>query len=263
MLTRAIETYINAPEHGDVKYRILRRAMRLADGKPVRSRFGPLMRIQAGDLTNFFCISGPPGMDYEDVYLEVSKLRPGMAFLDVGANAGLFSMVAAHALKGSGPVLAFEPSLRSYCNLVHNAELNGIGNFYPFRAAIGDNDLLATFSEGSEKHSGKAHLDPSGSATVLQSAFSTLLPLVDAIVGDRECLIKIDVEGAEGAVVNSMLEFISRPQVRKVIVEVDDEYLRRFGSSPEAIYEAMARAGLTPTLGIGIRPHFNEIFVRK
>jgi FkbM family methyltransferase len=260
MMNRLVEWYISTPEHRR-KYSILRRALRLVDGRPIRSRYGVLLRSESWDNTNFYAISGDPKVDYADVYEEVRGIRPGMAFIDIGANAGVFSMVAAKLLNGTGPIVAFEPSLSNFFKLIHNASLNRVENFFPFRLAIGAATELTSFSEDAT-HSGKAHLDSKGASTVLQASFADILSLVEAIVADREIFIKIDVEGAEALIVKSLGRLLYSEKVRKVIVEIDRQYLGRLGSSADEIYALMDAAGLQPRRGLGSRDHFNEIFER-
>ena len=51
-------------------------------------------------------------------------LRPGDTFIDVGANIGFFSLMAARLVGQAGKVLAFEPN-RSVCKrLRHACEMN-------------------------------------------------------------------------------------------------------------------------------------------
>ena len=51
-------------------------------------------------------------------------LRPGDVFVDVGANIGYFSVLAASAVGDEGAVFAFEPDADNFRLLQANAELN-------------------------------------------------------------------------------------------------------------------------------------------
>lgn len=252
--------HIRLPNHPG-KYRVARALMSLAKGSAVRSAYGVKMRCDAADPTNFFAISGVPNVDYDDVFREVSRLVPGMAFIDIGANAGLFSLVAAQRLGKSGAVIAFEPSQTMYATLVGNAALNAVSNFFPFRVALGNDTALAKFAQDDD-HSGKSHLDPLGDATVFQSRFSDLRAVVEAIVADREIMIKIDVEGAEGIVIESIRPLLSSDRVTTVIVEIDETNLARFSTNCVDLYEVMQSCGFRPDRGRTTALHFNEIFRR-
>jgi FkbM family methyltransferase len=56
----------------------------------------------------------------------VRSFRPGEVFYDVGANTGLFSLMAGRLHGPAVPVYAFEPSYSSYEALVRNVVLNGL-----------------------------------------------------------------------------------------------------------------------------------------
>lgn len=263
MLTTMLDWYIKQPLHVG-KYKVLRALFALFDGSVLRSRYGPWIRLKAADYTNRVAISGcGPGVaDYDDVFGEVSSLKPGMAFVDVGANIGLFSLVASERVGSTGVVLAFEPSFPLFKGLVENADLNRVRNLYPFNAAMGSSVGIVRFSAGKENHSGVGRLNPEGDSSVLQVDLSSMLTVVDAVIGDREITIKIDVEGAECIVVQSMQQLIVRPQVRTIIVEINATHLAKFGAKAEQIYESMASAGYAPRRGLGAAKHYNEIFDR-
>ena len=52
------------------------------------------------------------------MYVAQLLLRPGDCFVDVGANAGVFSLAAAAFVGDTGHVIAFEPSSREYASLL-------------------------------------------------------------------------------------------------------------------------------------------------
>lgn len=237
------------------------KALRRVRGKPVLSRYGVKMRVR-NDWTNTLCITGLSPRDYDDVYHALDRLEPGMAFVDIGANAGLFSMVAGLRVGADGAVLAFEPSPEIFADLVDNSRLNELRNFYPFNAAVGDALGIARFSRPSPTHSGGAHLDPAGAMTVPVISFEVMMPLFEALIGERRTVIKIDVEGAEELVTSSIEKILSKRQVECCIVEIDNNHLSRFGHSAESIYRRMAAAGLTPEHGFDPSQHYNEVFVR-
>src|SRR5437773_2477490 len=53
-------------------------------------------------------------------------LRPGMTFVDAGANEGVYTVFAARKVGGEGLVWAFEPRLRELDRLRPNLDLNGL-----------------------------------------------------------------------------------------------------------------------------------------
>lgn len=262
MFASLVSHLIGLPEFKG-KGTAIRQALRLIDGQAVRSRYGPLMRVRAGDLTNFFCISGRNASEYGDVYEELTRsLKPGMAFLDIGANVGLFSLIASRIVGASGVVVAFEPSLSVFSDLVGNAALNGLRNFFPFNLAISKTTSLTRFQSGSTSHTGVGHISESGDIAVLQVDLGDMTPLLDTLLGDRPIVMKIDVEGAEAWVLEGLRSFLATHNVVKAVVEISPDQLARFGSTPEDVYQAFEAAGFTGQLGRGARTHYNEVFVR-
>jgi FkbM family methyltransferase len=65
-------------------------------------------------------------------------LRPGDVFVDVGANIGLFTLIAACSVGPAGRVIAFEPTSVTYARLVDNVRLKGFSNVRCVNSALSD-----------------------------------------------------------------------------------------------------------------------------
>src|SRR3546814_3710749 len=94
---------INAYLHGlpsfRGKWRLLQWMEPLLRGTPVRSHYGPVqLRLYPGDRTNRHCILGTYNNVVPD---EVERLEEGDCFIDVGANCGLFSIMAGQDRKST------------------------------------------------------------------------------------------------------------------------------------------------------------------
>jgi FkbM family methyltransferase len=136
--------------------------------------------------------------DYEPYVTALFRkiLRPGMAVLDLGANIGFLSLLAASLVGPEGHVFAVEPNPRNTRLLEASRRENGFGNITILQvAASSAHGLLvlnASFSNGTTS----ALPDTAGSIfaaeTVPALRIDALLP-----VDRRIDLIKIDVEGAE------------------------------------------------------------------
>jgi FkbM family methyltransferase len=123
------------------------------------------------------------------VIQSLELVRPGDVVLDCGAHHGVIAGMVAKVVGPRGHVYAFEPSLIG-CDLVElNAALNGLDNVTAVRAAVNDRRGSARFNERAARL-GSDHFD------------SVEVPriVLDDYAGVRPRLVKIDVEGAEGAV---------------------------------------------------------------
>src|SRR5262249_21752532 len=125
-------------------------------------------------------------------------LRPGMCFVDVGANWGFFSLVAAHVVGTRGRVISLEPDPRMFARLQSNITRNHLNQVQIFELAAADCDNAWTLSLQDES---VLHLGTSRFIQVPADAGSTctvhsrpLDPLLNEAKIETVDLVKIDVE---------------------------------------------------------------------
>jgi FkbM family methyltransferase len=128
-----------------------------------------------------------------------SRVRPGMTVIDVGANVGYYTMLAAAELGGSGRVIAFEPAPQNVGLLHYNAQLNGFENVVEVHpVGLADrNRLMALDMHGSNGMllDFRDDLNLLGGRTLVRCA------MLDQLLNlERLDILKIDVEGTEGLV---------------------------------------------------------------
>src|SRR5208282_5758959 len=68
------------------------------------------------------------------------RLRPGMTFIDVGANKGDFTLLAARLVGESGTVISIEPEPENHSMLLRSIELNGYANIRVMHVALSDRE---------------------------------------------------------------------------------------------------------------------------
>ncbi|MFS8913666.1 FkbM family methyltransferase [Synechococcus sp. B60.1] len=76
-----------------------------------------------------------------------SYLKPGMMFIDVGANVGLYTLVAAQAVGTKGKVIAFEPTQSCVEILKHNVSVNRLSQVTINPYAVGSESGQTYFLE--------------------------------------------------------------------------------------------------------------------
>jgi FkbM family methyltransferase len=150
-------------------------------------------------------------------------LRPGMGVLDLGANIGYFTMLAAALVGADGHVLAFEPNPRNTRLLEASRRANGFGQVTVCQAAAGPRvGLLALHRTHSNGTTSALPDDPRGmpGAILAEMGAADLVPCLppDALVpaGRRIDLVKVDVEGAEYLALSGCAAILARD--RPVIV---------------------------------------------
>ncbi len=136
-----------------------------------------------------------------------AQLRAGHSVVDVGANFGYYTLLAADAVGPGGRVATFEPNPRMFELLTASVAINGYrGRVQVHQVALDEQEGTVTFWAKDRETGGSSLHQPSDvsltalhdSATSMQVQAVTL----DAVLADWECvhLLKLDAEGgrAEG-----------------------------------------------------------------
>lgn len=171
--------------------------------------------------------------------LLVDSLQPGAVFLDVGANLGYFSLLAADRVGPAGRVVAIEPDPANFLLLERSIAHNGLNAIVePHRVALSDRNEEARLYL-SEDNLGDHQVFATGDSR--QSVPVTLrrgAELLDG-AGGRLDLVKVDTQGSEFGVVAGLLPLLVRCRPR-LIVELTPLSLRQCGSSGRAMIELLA-----------------------
>jgi FkbM family methyltransferase len=132
-------------------------------------------------------------------------LQPGMVVVDVGANIGFYTLMAAARVGPSGRVIAFEPSVENCELLKMSLTANNFQHVAVHQVAVADEDGMVGFHMGSSNGS------------ILRADRGPLPFQVPSVRLDnllhnepRIDLIKMDIEGAEGLALAGMKQLISR-----------------------------------------------------
>ena len=179
-----------------------------------------------------------------DPELDLTRLlvEPGDLFVDVGANVGLFALVAAAKVGPGGRVIACEPAPRIRAMIERNAGLNGFGWLQTHGVAVADRSGSAEFVIFDGDGSGLSSFQPASrdGGTVETVAVTTLDELVPAREASRLSLLKIDVEGAEARVLSGARRLLDCA-TPDILIEVEPAHLSRQGTSASEL-RAIAEA---------------------
>lgn len=173
------------------------------------------------------------------------QIRPGMVVFDVGANIGHFTLLAAKRVGLSGRVHAFEASAAEYRKLSANIAVNRLSNVVANPTAVCERSGTATFHICSV---GRGLYNSLGTpiqttATSVEVPCVSLDAYLDAAQVTRVDVLKIDVEGAEPAVLRGAASLLSRPDAPIVVCEFCDATLRGMGSSSAELRKAFENLG--------------------
>ena len=163
-------------------------------------------------------------------------LKPGDIFLDIGANIGYFSLLAAKH-EPTARIISFEPVSTVFKMLEENISRNDAKNVEALNAGVGEKKEEREIYLSGEDNIGMSSFQKPGNysgktervkvITVDEWFKSSGLAKVD--------LIKLDVEGSELAAVKGMtmtLQNFKPP----VIIEINPDTLLLFGHKPADIF---------------------------
>lgn len=159
-------------------------------------------------------------------------IGPGDTVLDIGANPGFFSLLAAARVSSSGRVIAFEP-IASVRALEANVARNGFADVRIRDEAASKRRATLRIIEGPAAHQG---LSSRRQLDEVAGFFEVTAITLDDLQ-EEKCplrLDKIDVEGADLLVLEGAAGVIARDRPH-LIIESTDEYLRAFERSAEAL----------------------------
>ena len=174
-------------------------------------------------------------------------LRAGDVFVDVGANIGLFSLIAADRVGTLGTVYAFEPCRKTFQRLVENTELNHFRNIQCFRLALSDERGESPFYASEDGFDAWNSFAPpiqgkSFSKEMIPCETWDRFAHTHDLVG-RVTMMKIDVEGWESRVLKGARESFSREDAPLLQVEFTDKTAASAGSSCMELYHTLRDFG--------------------
>ena len=212
-------------------------------GETVNACEGFLIRVDPADYAVGHTVART-GSYEPDVSATLRQLLPrGATFVDIGANIGWFSLLAASLVGPTGRVIAIEPNPRNVALLRQSAKDNGFDNIDVVAVALGERPGAAALeTDGSN---GRLIPVDGPPAQAVEASFVVATYPLDTVLHEvgagRVDAIKIDVEGAEPLVLRGATRTISenRPLL------VSEFYPLALDSSPwgnARRYLAMLRA---------------------
>lgn len=174
-------------------------------------------------------------------------LRQGEVFVDIGANIGLFTLIAAYRVGSTGRVYAFEPCSTAHRRLLANVQLNRLDNVSCHQSALSDlvGQLNMTVSlDGFDAWNSFAQPIAGHSFAVETVNCTTWDNFVQGHnLAGRVTMMKIDVEGWEGRVLSGAYEALAGTDGPVLQVEFADQAAQSAGSSCARLYDSLRGLG--------------------
>ena len=180
------------------------------------------------------------------------NLRPGMTVIDVGANVGYYTLLAADRVGPNGCVVAFEPDPGLLDLLFATLDINGYrSRCRCVQKAVAGEAGRATFYKRGKYPINNSLWDAPGLADSMMdevSSFEVDLVNLDCFVRDELGgraidLVKIDAEGAESIVLQGMKETLKQNRQITVLCEFNAARVSFTGGDPKQALSFLASLG--------------------
>lgn len=238
------------------------RAIARSVGWQLRKRLlpGPLDIKVFGGLT-LRCYSDSPSAslviycdespDYHEMNFMRRYLRPGDAVVDVGANIGVYTLLAASLVGSTGRVLAFEPGPEANRRLTENLRINDLNNVKVYAYALGDCVGVVDFLSKCDTTNRMQTAADAG-----KSVISVPLVRLDDVV-ELDCALgKMDIEGAEPLALRGAERLLQRANPPVWLLELNGA-LRAFGFTEAMLSDWLFQQGYDLGLYDADRQEFN------
>lgn len=160
-------------------------------------------------------------------------LTPGSLFLDVGANIGYFTMLAGKLVGPNGRVVAFEPAPRNVQLLLASVVTNGFSHVEVWPVALSDRRGIVGLR--TETWNTNSTVAPMEASVVGETTLAVAVPgdhVLGSVDHDGTCIVKLDVEGHEHAVLLGLERFLDvhRPTL---VLEFNPSLINATGGSAD------------------------------
>ena len=176
----------------------------------------------------------------------IDSLVPGCIVFDIGAHFGVFSLAALRFGGKDARVIAVDPSPTSVRMLAIQSQLNDLAS-----------DRLQIIQASVGEHAGEQNMVSVGvigggyfvvpekthSAIDFTKTISTTVDHLVRKTQRRPTHLKIDVEGAEKAVLHGATNTLTAPQAPILFLELHNALIRRRGDEPEKVLDLLEDFG--------------------
>ena len=170
-----------------------------------------------------------------------NTLRPAMNVIDIGANIGYFTALAARAVGSNGRVLAVEADPETFALLRSNVDMNDFDNVELVPVAAHRQSGLISVARDPSRYGGHtAYVASEARHTTPMQA----VRLDDVLDPEAPIhFIKVDLVGMDHAAVEGLVRTI-RKWLPTLLVEFNPEKIGWFGDDPECVLALYRTLGL-------------------
>jgi FkbM family methyltransferase len=172
--------------------------------------------------------------DFKEMAFLLHALRPTDTFVDAGANAGCYSILASKVAGAHS--IAFEPVPTTYARLLKNMEVNELNQLVtPVNKGLGDTEGMLRFSADQDSTNHVLSKSPAEGLVI-----EVPVQRIDDLGNTSIFAMKVDVEGYEVPVLRGAARLMSGCTLSVLILELNRSGERYGFSDAEAIRLARA-----------------------
>ncbi|MBI5567060.1 MAG: FkbM family methyltransferase [Chloroflexi bacterium] len=175
-------------------------------------------------------------------------LRAGDTFIDIGANIGYFTLLAASCVGATGHIHSFEPNPTTFKGLQRNVTLNNFKQVSLNNAAVSNVPGQVQLWVGKEIDSGLVSMRQT-SSLLTDTVTSQAMTLDEYVIANRVGKIramKLDIEGAEWLALQGAQQLLignNRPDL--IALEAVQSHAAAFGVSIAQLIEFLIASQYT------------------
>lgn len=208
--------------------------------------WGSRLRATTADRAVYLLLNKLGLMAGADLRLIERLLQPEMTVVDVGANIGCYTLKFARMVGPQGFVHSFEPNPELATQLAANATANGLAHVQVHPLALGSAAgrtrlLIGPVNSGDSFVEDAAEAGRGGARRSVEVDVDTLDHQLDSVAVD---FVKIDVQGAEIAVLRGMERLIESLPALMIYLEFHAPSIQGAGAQPVELLQQLQGSGL-------------------
>lgn len=225
--------------------------------------FGSRFSLDTSDFIQRHMYAG--SFEREETGIVRKMLRPGMTFVDVGANVGYYTALAAQLVGPTGSVFAFEPSDYAYPRLSRMIEVNGLTQVRAMKFGLADVAGERILYGGVEEdlfqnHTATMVPNDNPSRTLVRT--ETLDRMAEQLDIKQIHFMKIDVDGFEPLVLQGASTLIASGRISTIMLECAEDWFNRMNTSTVELVENLRSKGFSRISQIGTAEVCTYLFCR-
>ena len=186
--------------------------------------------------------------EYAELFIR-KILKPGDTFLDIGANVGFYTLLAASIVGDTGQVIAIEPNPKIYSKLINTIKVNNIKNVLSLNIALGRDKGYLNLYSSPEAGNDSATMIAHDASAIIKVEVLSLDEIASIHNIDKINYLKIDVDGFEPDVFVGAKTLLAEGRIDAIQSEFCDYWLRENSSSPEMLHDFLTGSGFRDVEG--------------